>query len=1355
MAVPSRLPLACLALLVGTLVLLGASPASAQDLTGFTVTGTMSIERTTLTVDGPIRVASGGSLTLRGVDLTLAPSATERAALVVDQGAFLTLEDSTIRAAGNGPGQAVRVELRGQARVERSSFYGLALDNGRAAGPWLEAGTRIVAGGLLVYSSDVLLDTVVVKGSVGCGLTVYSASPMLRGLDVSTVAYAPADGSGYAAGLCIKGGSTTVEGLQVSGIGSSAAGDLSTLTAAGLVADHPAKLTLLGLEARNFAPALAGRPAPRSIALAVQGPGSLEVRGGRIEGATEGIVVRGSATPEGAGSMQISQMAIVDTVSGPINVVGAYTTDPAWVWSDLQISSCGGNGLYFESQNAGTPSIVTATVSNVTVTLCSQSGIQLYDNGAQGQHNFAVWSSNTTFSGQHGFHLHGVSMGAGLNIQMADNGAWNNTRAGIWIETTYAAGGAKIASSKLERNTADANTARNTGSQGGGIIQLLGAPTTMSLRYIDNTARGNGNASGLTGYGHYIQVAVTNGLAIGTGWFTHIVAEGNSHAGFGIFGGAGIVSRFDQARIRDSRIVGQPTGIVGSYARVEIWNSTMDDSAEFQGQATTFIAVGTVHRRGTGTTDGTFFIRSYKLISIHGVWQNGAPLYMLPLTFISGTNNSAAPIYGDVSVDPPTGAGNRQTDANGNWSGWVLDSVFDPQQPAANQKVDYAPLTISVQLFETSARSDPFNLNTNVLGDVLFTDPNPPTLILSSPRENTTYTRANLTIQGSVTDDLSGVAGLEVSIDGVNWVALAGPYGSFTYSFVGLAEGVYDVYIRSWDKASDLIDPRAEMLVVLYSIGIDTTPPVLGIVDPDCLDGGEVYTSSTQLLFRGNVDRSVEQLYVNGQTVNLTGTAFLYLGMLPNEGPQTFLFLAIDLAGNARNVTCTVFRDTVDPTLILLNPSGRGEIFWPSRSILVEGITDVNVKVTIGGVPAPVNGSSFSLMVSLQEGRNTILILAIDLAGNQATRTLVVTADTIAPTITILSLAEGAFLGSPRLELIGELSEPVALFEVNLRIFAVSGISFDAVLGLSEGPNLISVNATDRAGNVGRATRHLTVDTIPPGMTLNSLPDFLVIATRQLSVSGTITEEATVTVEGNIVDVAGFEFSTSLTLVEGLNTLAIVASDRAGNTVTLIRRVTVDTTQPTVTISEPAPGAGLSSRTFRIVGSAEPNSTVQVGGQFVTTDASGHFTAWISLEGDGPQTIRVNVTDAAGNTAGKTFTVTFAPVKVDTSGALTAGLIAMVGLAAGVGVGTRFLVKRRVDGKVAEARKARDDAAAQEAAMPGYAEAPAPAAPEQGAPEAGAYAAYQEPYAPAEAEPQPESAPAPPRPPRPPRPPTA
>ena len=1342
---------AAAALLAVSALALLSGPSGASPTPGFTVVDAVTIERTSLTVEGTITVATGGTLTLDGVDLVLAPSGGAPGALIVERGGTLFARDSVIRAPTSAGSDGIRVELLGFAEIRSVVFVGLAADPTRGARAPLADGFRIAPGGILVRSSDVLLEQVTVRGSAGCGVTVDQASPAMASLDIAEVSYRLSGSEGHAAAVCVEGGSPTIEGLRIGSIGVAAPGSPSALFAAGLLADTPYRLTLEGIDARGFAPALEGRPAPVSVAVLVRDPAFVLISGGRIEGVTNGIVIRGSSAPAGGGSITIESMSIVNIPSGPVSVIAAYSTDPGISWSGLDITGCGGHGLYFESQYSAVSTAVTATVSNVTARNCGAVGINLFDNGAQGAHYFNVWDTNASRNGQQGFYLHGSSMGAGLNVQVANSEAWWNNYAGFLVEATYATtAAAKLASAKFEQNTAENNSNVSSAASGGFILNL-GLPTTMSLRYLDNAARGNKGAGGSDDYGHYIGVVVGSSLTIGTGAFSRIVAVDNGDYGFAIVGGTAIFSRFDAGRIRDSVITGHGAGILGYYARIEVWNSTMANTVEFEGTNTGFYILGTVHNRLTGTTTGTFFIRSYKQVCIHGVWQNSAPLYLVPLTFTAGDANAAASMYSDVSVDPPIAAAGRQTDANGNWSGWVLDWTFDPQAPSADQRVDYAPVTISVQFFETSAESPPFDLTTNICGPIVFTDPNPPTLIMGSPRENGTYTKSSLVVSGSVSDDLSGVAGLQVSLDGSNWTDLTGPPGSFSYTFVNLSDGVYDLRIRAWDRANVGLDPRTEAIVTLYSITIDTVAPAIALQEPRLDDGGEYSTSNDQIFFRGTVDASVTQLYINGQPIPITGTAFLYLGDLPNEGPQTFLFLAIDAAGNARNLTVTIYKDKVVPTLIITAPTARGDIYIATHTLDVEGITDSNVVVTVNGVSAPVLNATFRATLTLTEGRNVINVTAIDAAGNRATRSIVVTSDTAAPVVDLTSHHDGMYLNSSRVELVGSTSEAVALLEVNLRIFPTVGLSFNAVLGLAEGQNTLSINATDRAGNVGRRVVRVTVDTIAPEITLFALPDFLVRNTAFLQVAGGVSEEAAVTLNGVGVDVVAMAFDLSLTLVEGTNIFQIQATDLAGNTATEIRRVILDTGEPTILVTEPTPGGTVHSRSAHIVGVSEPFAAVQVGSQLVVADSTGRFSAWVPLERDGANVILITVTDAAGNTHSESYTVSYEAQVVDTGGEVVLGVGVMAALAVGLALASMFIARKRVDGEVEEAVQTRSAAQAAQESTPGYTEPLAPDtyyAPPEPQPYGGA------PQAPAPGYDTAAPPPPPPRPPRPPRPPS-
>lgn len=1296
---PHRTAAACLLLAASALLLAGAASASPEP--GFTVDGARSFEHTSLAVQGAIVVASGGELTLDGVDLLITSAPGEPASLVVEQGGSLIVRGSTLHSDGAG----FLFEIRGSASLRSSSVLGVASAPGVPVGRDLAGGYRMPGGGVRLLSSDVVFDGVRVAGASGCGISIEAASPTLTDVTVSQVTYRVAGSTGYASALCISGGSPRVEGLTLVDIGSGVAGSATQLRAAGILADGPASLALRDLHATGFVPLLTGQSAPLSVAVLIRDSSSVLISGGTIEGTTDGIMMRGVGSA--AGTTTIEALSI-NVASGPISIVQAYSSDPQIVENDLQITGCSAsNGLYVESQNSGAAVAVTVTVSNVTARSCGGAGINLFNNGALGAHSFSVFDCNASQNNQQGFYLHGASMGAGLAVLMSNNAAWRNNYAGFVIEATYlTTPAAKLASAKLENNRAENNSA-TASSWNGGFILRLGAPTTMSMNYVNNVATGNAEA-GNVDYGHYMEVAVTQTLTIPYGFFSGIVARDNGEYGWYIGGGTAQFSRFDKARIKDSLITGHTTlGILGYYARIEVWNSTMSNSKEVEGTNTPFFLMGTVHTRLSGTTSGLFKIVSYKQVCLHGEWQNGAPLFFIPLTFTNG-NNSAAAMYSDVSVDPPTAAAGRSTDANGNWSGWTIDWTYDPQAPSAQQVVDYAPFTISVQIFQTAATVGPFDLINNVCGPQQFVDPNPPDITISAPTENGTYTVSNLTVQGIVSDDLSGLAGLQLSVDGTSWTNLPANPGSFRYTFGNLTDGVYDLRIRAWDRANEGLDPRNETLVTLFTITIDTVAPALRLDDPPLQDGGEFWTAQNQIRFLGSVDQSVVTLFINGKAINITGTAFVEIGELPNEGPQSFLFLAIDAAGNAKTVKVTIYRDQVVPTLIITKPAARGEIYISAHTIEVEGITDPYVIVTINGVMATMlgTGTTFHADLTLIEGRNVINITAVDAAGNRAARAIGVTADTVAPDILLDSHQTGMFLNASGQHFVGTLTEPVPLFEINLRIFPVIGTAFDALLGLAEGTNLISINATDLAGNVGHKTITVTVDTVAPEVLLIGLPDFAVRNSAALNLAGSLSEPAQVRVEGLDTDVVDLQFDTSVTLVEGLNTIDITATDAAGNRAVLVRRVTLDTSQPSIQITNPPAGVAVHDATVNIIGVSEPNALIQVGNQMVVADETGKFSAWVRLDGTGTQQVSITVTDAAGNSVQQSVSVDYEAKVVDTGGDTMLGLAMLAGLGATLAVLSMLIAKRRVDGQLTEARGKR--AAQDQASMgtPGYTEAP-------------------------------------------------
>jgi hypothetical protein len=129
--------------------------------------------------------------------------------------------------------------------------------------------------------------------------------------------------------------------------------------------------------------------------------------------------------------------------------------------------------------------------------------------------------------------------------------------------------------------------------------------------------------------------------------------------------------------------------------------------------------------------------------------------------------------------------------------------------------------------------------------------------------------------------------------------------------------------------------------------------------------------------------------------------------------------------------------------------------------------------------------------------------------------------------------------------------------------------SYTPSVALADGSHTIYLNATDNDGNAAtQVSASIKIDTVPPVLNISSPADALVTNQTSVTVSG-VTNDATsspvsVTVNGTAttVDVGG-NFSKTVNLVEGSNTITVVATDAAGKSTTITRTVTRDTVAPT------------------------------------------------------------------------------------------------------------------------------------------------------------------------------------------------
>lgn len=272
------------------------------------------------------------------------------------------------------------------------------------------------------------------------------------------------------------------------------------------------------------------------------------------------------------------------------------------------------------------------------------------------------------------------------------------------------------------------------------------------------------------------------------------------------------------------------------------------------------------------------------------------------------------------------------------------------------------------------------------------------------------------------------------------------------------------------------------------------------------------------------------------------------------------------------------------------------------------------VQVTINGVPTtltlnPQTGKYEATITAptkssynQSDGYYNVTVKATDTAGNSTSKdatdgTLgsklkLVVKEKVAPTITVTYPTASATTTNNKPTFTWKVSDDDSGVNSNTIGITIdsgskitSGITKTATAGgyecsytpataLSDGSHTVKFNASDNDGNAAtQKSVTFKVDTVPPTLNVTSPAE------------GLVTNNATVTVKVNgtavTVDASG-NFSTTVTLTEGSNTITVVATDSAGKATTVTRKVTLDTKAPTITDVSITPNPVDGGKTFVI-----------------------------------------------------------------------------------------------------------------------------------------------------------------------------
>jgi len=372
-------------------------------------------------------------------------------------------------------------------------------------------------------------------------------------------------------------------------------------------------------------------------------------------------------------------------------------------------------------------------------------------------------------------------------------------------------------------------------------------------------------------------------------------------------------------------------------------------------------------------------------------------------------------------------------------------------------------------------------------------------------------TNKTLALRGIASDNINismieifdGVKVKWVSCEPDNITAVNRTPGNYTVEWSGittLKEGFNTVYVRVKDPAGN---NRTDSI----TITLDTTAPILSIISP--LNNTKTNQSTIELVLQINGTYGEEVvLWINHFSTTVTLNTTFRKNLTLSEGENTFSIYAVDGMGNGNDepkfITIVVFDNTPPASGIayIKNPINTLTSITGVANDDISGIKKVEICITRGNDGYYWTGSAWSSSETWlnasgtsewsypwtpeTDGVYTIKSRATDNADNTETPSsgITFTYDTTLPTLTNIKPSNNTETESGTITVSGE-TDGVNV-TVNGEYADVKDGKFSATVKLgtgNNGRNVITINATDLAGNTNQTTiiiKRISGEWVPP-----------------------------------------------------------------------------------------------------------------------------------------------------------------------------------------------------------------------------------------------------------------------------------
>jgi hypothetical protein len=268
--------------------------------------------------------------------------------------------------------------------------------------------------------------------------------------------------------------------------------------------------------------------------------------------------------------------------------------------------------------------------------------------------------------------------------------------------------------------------------------------------------------------------------------------------------------------------------------------------------------------------------------------------------------------------------------------------------------------------------------------------------------------------------------------------------------------------------------------------------------------------------------------------------------------------------------------------------------------------------------------------------------------------------------------------------------------DLNLDLVTLNGEALTVIrdivtasLLISDGENVFTISAVDKAGN--SVTRVLTIirDHTPPTFTMEVVfpkgtttevggsmyATYDGQGVAMLEFAFQVSENSTVVASGGLGQVQGEGvLKMRLALDEGENSFTFNIKDESGNAVPpVVYTIVLDTTHPTIDMIDPRGEVETEDAVYRIRGTVEAGSKLTLDGDPVQVNADGTFSIQVDLE-VGDNVFKLAAEDVVGLESDREVTIVRS--KEADEGPAPGAMAALVGLMAAASASRWFLHRR-------------------------------------------------------------------------------